>query len=64
MEKFIPYEKLPKKKQRELDRRKRGTWNGVNPVTRRPGDLKAYDRRKAQSWRKENSDALLLCASV
>ena len=59
MVRFIPYEKLPKKKQQELDRQKRGSWNGVNPVTRKPEDSKVYNRQKAQSWKKDNSDALL-----
>ena len=59
MVRFISYEKLPKKKQHELDRQKRGSWNGVNPVTRKPEDSKVYNRQKAQSWKKDNSDALL-----
>ena len=59
MARFISYEKLPKKKQHELDRQKRGSWNGVNPVTRKPKDSKVYNRQKAQSWKKDNSDALL-----
>ena len=50
MEKFIPYEKLSKKKQRERDRERRGSWGGVNPVTRRPENPKAYNRRKARRW--------------
>lgn len=50
MEKFIPYEKLSKKKQRELNAMKRGIWGNVNPVTRRPENPKAYNRKKAQRW--------------
>ncbi len=57
MERFIPYEKLSKKKQRELDLKKRGSWGGLNPVTRRPKNPKAYDRRKAQSWKKDSGSA-------
>ncbi len=49
MEKFIPYEKLSKKKKRELDVRKRGTWT-INPVTRKPPNPRAYNRKKAQKW--------------
>ncbi len=45
MEKFIPYEKLSKKKQKELDSMKRGSWNGFNPVTRKPNNPKAYNRK-------------------
>ena len=48
MEKFIPYEKLSPKKKREIDRAKRGSWYGINPVTRKPPNPKAYNRRKAR----------------
>lgn len=50
MEKFIPYEKLSKKKRRELDQQKRNTWGELNPVTRKPENPKAYNRRKARGW--------------
>ena len=50
MEQYIPFEKLSKKKQRELNAAKRGSWNGLNPVTRKPESSKAYNRRKAQKW--------------
>lgn len=50
MEKFIPYEKLSKKKQRELNTKKRGSWYGLSPVTRKPENSKAYNRRKARKW--------------
>ena len=56
MEKFVPYEKLSKKKKRELDAQKRGTWYGINPVTRKPENSKAYNRRKAQKWSEEFHD--------
>ena len=48
MEKYIPYEKLSKKKRRELNARQRGSWNGLSPVTRRPENPKAYNRQKAR----------------
>ena len=48
MEKFVPYEKLSKKKKRERDRLMRKTWGDVNPVTRRSGDARKYDRKKDQ----------------
>lgn len=57
MEKFIPYEKLSKKAKRELDRKKRGTWGGLNPVTRMPPNPRAYNRRKAQKWRDDSGSA-------
>ena len=50
MEKFIPFEKLSKKKQKELNAQKRGTWYGIDPVTRKAPNGKAYDRRKARKW--------------
>ena len=60
MEKFIPYEKLSKKKKRELDKARRGTWGELSPVTRRAQSIKAYNRSKA---RKEIFDdsAFVLC---
>ncbi len=48
MKKFIPYEKLSKKARRELDGRRRGSWGALSPLTRRPPDPKAYDRKKTR----------------
>ena len=53
MEKYIPYEKLSKKEKRKLDSAKRGTWGDLNPVTRKPENSRAYNRKKMQNWRKE-----------
>lgn len=53
MDKFIPYEKLSKKKKRELNAVKRNTW-AFSPVTRKPANSKAYNRRKAQKWRDDS----------
>lgn len=50
MEKFIPFEKLSKKKQREINQRKRSNWGAINPVTRKSENPKAYNRKKAQKW--------------
>jgi hypothetical protein len=58
MEKFIAYEKLSKKKKRELDAKRRDSWGGVNPVTRKPENPKAYNRRKARKWDHESSAVL------
>lgn len=55
MEKFIAYEKLSKKKQREINAMKRSTWNIISPVTRKSPDPKVYNRRKAQNWKYEDS---------
>lgn len=46
MKKFIPYEKLSKKKQRERDRARRATWGNVTPVTRKTKNIKAYNRKR------------------
>ena len=50
MEKFVPYEKLSKKKKKELDSARRGTWYGINPVTRKPENSRAYNRKKTRTW--------------
>ena len=64
MKKFIPYAKLSKKKQRELDRKRRGTWGSLNPVTRKPANPKAYNRQKARKRDREDlpSVPFALCA--
>ena len=54
MEKFIPYEKLSKKKKRALDAARRNSWGGLSPVTRRPENPKAYKRSK--TWRGSDED--------
>jgi hypothetical protein len=53
MEKFIPYQKLSKKEKRKLDLSKRQTWGELNPVTRKPENSKAYNRKKSQAWKRE-----------
>ena len=53
MEKFIPYEKLSKKEKRKMDLAKRQTWGELNPVTRKPENSKAYNRKKSQNWKRE-----------
>ena len=65
MEKYIPYEKLSKKEKRRLDSQRRTTWGCVNPVTRKPGNSKAYNRNKARNWRREDQfrELYLLFAS-
>lgn len=53
MDKFIPYEKLSKKEKRKIDAAKRTTWGSISPVTRKPKNSRAYDRKKTQSWKKD-----------
>ena len=56
MEKFIPYEKLSKKEKRKMDLAKRQTWGAFDPVTRKPQNSKAYNRKRTQEWKKELSN--------
>lgn len=46
MEKFVPFEKLSKKKQRELNKQRRTTWGSLNPTTRKPDNSIVYNRNK------------------
>ena len=68
MNKFIPYEKLSKKKKRELDAAKRTTWGALNPVTRRTPNPRAYDRQKARRWKYQDHpdvpSAFLVCFAL
>ena len=59
MEKFIPYEKLSKKEKRKMDLAKRQTWGELNPVTRKPENSKAYNRKKSQNWKRELPPTIL-----
>ena len=63
MEKFIPYEKLSKKKKKELNAKRRKTWD-ISPVTRKSPNPKAYNRKKARKRDLEDfPDALSLFPS-
>ena len=65
MEKFIPYEKLSKKEKRKVDQARRQTWGELNPVTRKPVNSKAYNRKKSQAWKRElppNACDFLICS--
>lgn len=55
MDKFIPYEKLSKKEKRKIDQARRQTWGNLSPVTRKPESSKAYNRKKAQNWKRDSS---------
>jgi hypothetical protein len=46
MEKYVPLEKRSKKEQRAWHAARRGSWNGVKPVTRIVPNKKHYDRKK------------------
>ena len=59
MEKYVPFEKLSKKKQRELNAKRRNTWGSISPITRKPNPPKAYNRRKALKWNVDSSSVPL-----
>ena len=54
MNNFTPYEKLSKKERRKRNAEKRTVWT-ISPVTRRPANPKAYNRKKAQKWSDNSS---------
>lgn len=55
-DKFIPREKLSKKKRRELDNQKRNSWGEIKPVTRHVESKKAYNRQR-EKVKTRNPDA-------
>jgi len=48
MKKFVPYEKRSKRSRRDEDKKGRRSWGNISPITRKPKNPKAYDRRKAR----------------
>ncbi|MFV0496588.1 MAG: hypothetical protein ACK5L0_00245 [Candidatus Fimivivens sp.] len=55
MEKFVPFDKLSKKRQRILNAMRRKSWGAISPVTRKPEHPKAYNRKKTREWGDEPS---------
>lgn len=53
MKNFIPFDKLSKKKKQEENNKRRKDWGGLNPVTRKPDNPKAYNRSKEKSRLKD-----------
>lgn len=45
MENFVPYEKMSKKRKKELNEQKRLVWR-ISPVSRAVESKKVYNRRK------------------
>lgn len=58
MKPFVPYEKLSKKQRRVLDASRRGDWGAIKPITRRPENPKAYNRK---NQRQPDDGAGFLC---
>lgn len=46
MAKFIPFVKLSKKTQQEINKSRRKNWGNIDPTTKRPENSKAYNRKK------------------
>ena len=57
MNPYVPIQKRSKKARRLLNLERRGTWNGINPVTRVENRRKAYHRP-----RMKRETRLLACA--
>ncbi len=64
MNKFIPIEKMQKKKQRQLAAKKRGSWGSLNPVTRKSPNPKAYNRKKTRKQSAEPLDRVFYFLSA
>ena len=45
MKKFVPYEKLSKKKKKEINNKKRQNWGTCNPATKVVPSEKEYTRK-------------------
>ena len=48
MEQSVPLKKRSKKSQKEYYARQRGSWYGLNPITRTVPSGKAYDRNQVK----------------
>lgn len=54
MTEMIPLEKQSKRAQKAYYSARRGSWNGVCPVTRKVESRKRYDRnRQKREWKRE-----------
>ena len=54
MTKFVSYVKLSKKEKKQLNAKKRRSWQGVSPVTRRTVNKKKYNRKKIKARLKDD----------
>ena len=48
MTQLIPLDKRSKKARREYHAKQRGSWHGVNPITRAVQNRKTYDRARVK----------------
>jgi hypothetical protein len=49
-QKYVPLDKRSKRSQKEYYAAQRKDWGGINPVTRKTPNLKAYNRKKPCQW--------------
>lgn len=57
MRNFVPFEKMSKKKKREINNMRRNSWGDFNPTTRVAQDSTKYSRAKSKrSFKKEVSE--------
>ena len=49
-QKYVPLEKRSKRQQKEFHDSQRKTWGGLNPITRKTANHKAYNRKKSERW--------------
>jgi hypothetical protein len=62
---YIPLEKRSKREQKAYFAARRGNWGDVNPVTRKPPNPKAYNRKKSgQRYEHEPLSGFLCCAEL
>lgn len=54
--KVTPLKKQSKKNQRKFHAAKRGTWNGVSPVTRIVQSKRIYDRNRTKQESRQSGD--------
>lgn len=54
MKQMVPLSKRSKKEQRAYYTQQRGSWNGLSPVTRKPENSRAYNRKKARKWKDDS----------
>ncbi len=60
MDRYVPCEKLSKKKQREVNAARRRSWGQLSPVTRRTENSKIYNRKKIRKDMFEEQPSVFL----
>ena len=58
-QKIVTLDKMSKKAKREFYSSLRGSWFGVNPITRMPANPKVYNRAKEKNRKYDDGSFLL-----